>query len=216
MELTISGIGTIDKAMAIISALSVEPLALGEVVSVTGFPKPTAHRMLMALETHNLVRRDSDGRFALGSRWIQLGHASAIVHPFVAPSLPLLAALRDRTGESVQMYVRDGHERVCVAAFDSPHELRTIVAPGARLPLGVGSAGRLLSADSASQDWAQSVEERQPGVASVSAAVRDRGGAVVAAISVSGPIERLGTSPGDKFGAPVRSTAKQISKRFVI
>ena len=38
--------------------------------------------------------------------------------------------------------------------------------------------------------WAQSVAERESGVASVSAPVRDAAGTVVAAVSVSGPVER--------------------------
>ena len=38
--------------------------------------------------------------------------------------------------------------------------------------------------------WAQSAAEREPGVASVSAPVRDAKGVVIAAVSVSGPIDR--------------------------
>ena len=44
--------------------------------------------------------------------------------------------------------------------------------------------------------WAQSVAERESGVASVSAPVRDATGGVVAAVSVSGPIDRMGRRPG--------------------
>ena len=44
--------------------------------------------------------------------------------------------------------------------------------------------------------WAQSVGEREPGVASVSAPVRGPAAGCVAAVSVSGPIERLTRHPG--------------------
>ncbi|HMU79537.1 MAG TPA: IclR family transcriptional regulator C-terminal domain-containing protein, partial [Microthrixaceae bacterium] len=57
--------------------------------------------------------------------------------------------------------------------------------------------------------WVQTVEEREPGVASVSAPVR-RDGRVVAAISVSGPVERMGTSPGDRHGVAVTAAAGRI------
>ena len=57
---------------------------------------------------------------------------------------PVLEALRDRTGESVQLYVREGDARRCVVSLPSPHALRWTVAQGALLPLGVGSAGRVL------------------------------------------------------------------------
>jgi DNA-binding IclR family transcriptional regulator len=54
--------------------------------------------------------------------------------------------------------------------------------------------------------WAHSVGEREPGVASVSAPVRGPAGRVVAAVSVSGPIERLSRTPG-RLHAPAVLTA---------
>jgi DNA-binding IclR family transcriptional regulator len=55
------------------------------------------------------------------------------------------------------------------------------------------------------------VAERQPGVASVSAPVVDPGGRVVAAVSVSGPIDRTSRSPGRRYGAAVAEAARRIS-----
>jgi DNA-binding IclR family transcriptional regulator len=57
----------------------------------------------------------------------------------------------------------------------------------------------------------QSVEEREPGVASVSAPVLGGDGSVVAAVSVSGPIGRLTRHPGRRFGASVVSAASEIA-----
>jgi DNA-binding IclR family transcriptional regulator len=83
------------------------------------------------------------------------------------------------------------------------------VPVGARLPLTVGSAGRVLAGDAA--PWVQSVAEREEGVASVSAPVRGAaGGGVRAAVSVSGPIQRLSRKPGAKYGAVVAEAARRI------
>ena len=54
------------------------------------------------------------------------------------------------------------------------------------------------------------MEEREKGVASVSAPVVDTAGATVAAVSVSGPVERLTRSPGRRFGAVVVAAAEAI------
>jgi len=206
-------VGTFDKAVAVLDALADEPLALAGLVDATGLPRATAHRLATALEAHGLVRRTEDGRFALGLRLVALGRAAADQLPLADVARPALAELRDATEESVQLYVRDGDRRVCVAALESPHGLRTIVAMGAALPLDRGSAGRVLrgeDGEGADHGWVASVAEREAGVASVSAPVRAADGAVVAAVSVSGPIERTGTDPGARYGAAVVRAASAI------
>jgi DNA-binding IclR family transcriptional regulator len=62
--------------------------------------------------------------------------------------------------------------------------------------------------------WAQSVAEREPGVASVSAPVRDATGAVVAAVSVSGPIDRMGRRPGARWAADLLAAADALQSRL--
>ena len=215
MEYSISGVGVLDKAMALIAAVETRPCSLAELVEATGLSRATAFRQAQALEVHGLLRRNTSGQFTLGVRLIALGREAAATFPIEEIAAPVLATLRDRTGESVQLYVRDGARRVCLMALDSPRELRTIVAPGAQLPLGRGSAGRLLAGEPAGEDgWLETVEEREPGVASVSAAVCDRDG-VVAAISVSGPIERISRSPGNRHGNAVVAAAHRLSAALV-
>ena len=49
-------------------------------------------------------------------------------------------------------------------------------------------------------------------MASVSAPVHDRSGRVVAAVSVSGPIQRTTRKPGDRYGSVVADAASQIER----
>ncbi|HEV8297789.1 MAG TPA: helix-turn-helix domain-containing protein, partial [Acidimicrobiales bacterium] len=76
MEHRISDVGVIDKAMSILSAVERTPLALAGLVDSTGIPRPTAHRLAVALELHGMLRRDGEGRFVLGARALALGHAA--------------------------------------------------------------------------------------------------------------------------------------------
>lgn len=204
--------GVLDKSVSVLRALEAGPLTLAELVAATGLPRPTAHRLAVALEVHGLVRRDEDGRFVLGLRLVALGGAASEGLSLVEAARPALATLRDETGESAQLYVRDGEARVCVASLESPHGLRTIVRVGARLPLDRGSAGRVLSVEplALTQGWAQSVGEREAGVASVSAPVVDNKGRVRAAVGVSGPIERTTRSPGRRYGPAVVRAATAV------
>ena len=218
MGSSVSGVGVIDKATLVLDALEQSPRSLQELVIATGFSRATTHRLAVALEVHGLVRRDEEGRFALGVRLIALGRAAAEAIPLAEAALPALAALRDETGESVQLYLREGDRRICIAALESPHGLRTIVPMGASLPLDVGSAGRILSTPQAidpAQDprrWAESVGEREAGVASVSAGVLDTEGSPLAAVSVSGPIERTTRHPGERYGEAVVAAARRIEQ----
>lgn len=223
---TVSGVGVLDKAVAILSFLSAEgPAGLGAVVEGTGLPRPTAHRLLAALEAHHLVSR-SNGRYALGMRLLGWGNRAAGTG-LVEAARPALAALTESTGESTQLYVREGEHRVCVAAVERASGLRDTVPVGAVMPLERGSAGKVLLAWSENgversapgaeelaeirrRGWAQSVAEREPGVASVSAPVFDRDGRLRAAVSASGPISRLGESPGERLAERVVRAAREI------
>jgi len=210
MEQIVSGVGVVDKSFALVALLAEAPRTLAELVSGTGMSRATAHRLAVALEAHGVVRRTTDGRFALGLHLVALGRAAAEQFPLAETARPALAQLRDETGESVQLYVRDAADRVCIAALESPHGLRTIVPVGAALPMDVGSAGRVLSGETSRAGWLQTVGEREPGVASVSAAVHGHDGEVLAAVSVSGPIDRLGRTPGRAYGAAVLDAARRI------
>jgi DNA-binding IclR family transcriptional regulator len=220
----VSGVGVLDKAVVILSLLSERGSAtLAEVVGGTGLPRPTAHRLLSALEAHSLVGRVG-GRYSLGLRLLGWGNM-VVGRDLVEAARPVLAALRDETGESTQLYVREGDLRVCVAAVErTGGGLKDIVPVGAVLPLDRGSGGRVLLAwaedgeDLASsgtaevrrRGWAESVAEREAGVASVSAPVFGSGGVLMAAVCASGPISRLGEHPGERLAGPVVAAAREM------
>ena len=228
-----SGVGVLDKAVGILAALESGPHSLAELVAVTGIARPTAHRLAVALEHHRLVSRDLTGRFILGKRNSELA-AAAGEDRLLAASAPALATLRDATGESAQLYKRQGDQRVCVAVAERLSGLRDSVPVGAALTMQAGSAAQVLLAWEDSEKihralgkakftaaqlaavrrrgWAQSVGEREAGVASVSAPVRGPNNKVIAAVGISGPIERLGRQPGRLHAAAVVATAAKLSE----
>lgn len=201
----------LDKAAHVLRAVADCPRSLQELQAATELPRATAHRLAVALEAHGLLRRDDAGRFELGPELAALGRIASERFPLAGLALPALEALRHDTGESTQLFVREGSSRRCVLSLQSPHALRWIVPEGVLFPLELGSAGRVLLGETGRTGWVQSVEEREPGVASVSAPVVDADGSVIAAVSVSGPVDRLTKQPGQRFGSRVILAAEQIA-----
>ncbi|ORV18203.1 IclR family transcriptional regulator [Mycobacterium celatum] len=229
-----SGIGVLDKAVGVLHAIAESPCGLAELCDRTGLPRATAHRLAVGLEVHRLLARDGGGRWRLGPAVSEL--AAQATDPLLAAGAAVLPRLRELTGESVQLYRRDGSWRICVAALEPPAGLRDTVPVGARLPMTAGSGAKVLLAysDAATQQailpsakfseraladvrrrgWAQSAAEREPGVASVSAPVRNSRGEVIAAISVSGPIDRMGRRPGARWAADLLAAADALTRRL--
>ncbi|WP_084105395.1 IclR family transcriptional regulator [Demequina sp. NBRC 110056] len=227
-----SGVGVIDKTAAILGALEKGPATLAELVSTTHLARPTVHRLALALEHHHLVGRDTTGAFVLGRRFSELA-ATVGEDRLVSAALPVLTTLRDRTGESSQLYRPHGDQRICIASVDRPVGLRDSIPVGTTMTMAAGSAAKVLlawedpermhgalvhanftAADLAQvreRGYAESAGEREAGVSSVSAPVWGTAGTVIAAVSISGPIERLTSSPATAHSAAVIDAARQLS-----
>lgn len=224
----LSGVGVLDKSVRILAAIAAKPLTLAGLVEATGIARPTAHRLATALTTHRLLRRDPLGRYTIGPRCAELGRGAD--DPFLEHARLIVERLRDTTQESAQFYRRETSGRRCVAAADRVTGLRDTVAVGALLPMTAGSAAQVLVAFGAEpvppgaaftvrtvatvlrRGWAASVAEREQGVASVSAPVIAADGLLLGALSISGPMERLGKSPGRSHAASVIAAATQLAR----
>jgi len=231
-----SGVGVLDKTVKILDALESGPATLGQLVNETGLARPTAHRLAIALERHRFVIRDQHGRFVLGSRFAELA-AAAGEDRLLTASGPILQTLLDRTGESAQIYRRQGDQRVCIAAVERASGLRDSIPVGALLSMEAGSAAQILLAWEDSErlhqglrhakftaaklaavrkrGWAESVNEREDGVCSISAPIRNPSGQVIAAISISGPTGRMGTTPGRRYAPLVMAAGKYLTEALL-
>src|SRR5260370_25852905 len=146
-----TGVGVLDRCVVLLDLLAGRPQSLRALAQASGLPRPTAHRLLVALEAHRLVSRDTAGLFRLGPRLIELAAVAGPELDLASAAGPVLMSLHVATGESVQLYVRSGSHRLCIAARDAGAGtgLRDSVAVGALLPLSAGSGGKGLLARSA-------------------------------------------------------------------
>jgi DNA-binding IclR family transcriptional regulator len=232
---TSTGIGVLDRSVAILTAVEAGARSFTEIVEATGLTRSTGHRLIRGLEDHGLLMHVGGFGYALGPRLLALSASAMRELPLRDLAHPALERLARTTGESAQLYVRDGDRRRCIGAVESESELRTIVEVGAVLPLTQGSAGKVFLAWASEPDrdrlvdaadrpdrlrrqlhttrrrgWADSVGEREPGVASVSAPVFGPTGVLLAAVSVSGPASRLGSLRAERYAPAVAAAAREI------
>src|SRR5580692_12029094 len=214
----VTGVGVLDRSVLLLDLLADGPRTLRWLAGASGLPRPTAYRLLVALEAHRLVARDATGAFRLGPRLTELAVRAGPAVDLAALAGPVLARLHEATGESVQLYVRSGDRRLCIAARDAGTGLRDSVPVGALLPLAAGSGGKVLLAWAAPGEHVDAVppEEltaiRSRGwAASVSAPVLRPDGTAAAAICVSGPASRLGQAPGRRLSALVIAAAAELA-----
>jgi DNA-binding IclR family transcriptional regulator len=221
-------VGVLDRSVAILDAVERGERSLRAIVAATGLPKPTVHRLVSALEDHGFLFHVGGMGYALGPRLLALASTAMRELPLRQLARPVLEDLARTTGESAQLYVRQGDRRICVDAVESDNELRTIVPIGASLPLDKGSAGKVFLAwgrapadldisdigtsllTTRRRGWADSYGERQTGVASVSAPIFGPGDHLLAAISVSGPQMRLAGQGGKRYGPAVAAAAQEV------
>ena len=212
-----SGVGVLDKTVKILDALESGPSTLGQLVAATGLARPTAHRLAIALERHRFVLRDQHGRFVLGSRFAELAAAAGEDRLLTAAG-PILQTLLDRTGESAQIYRRQGDQRVCIAAVErTSAQILLAWEDSDRLHQGLRHAKFTATKLAAvrKRGWSESVNEREEGVCSISAPIRNASGQVIAAISISGPTGRMGAAPGRRYAPLVMAAGKYLTEALV-
>jgi DNA-binding IclR family transcriptional regulator len=157
-----SGVGVLDRAVAILDAVEAGAATFTDISRETGFSRSTTHRLIKALEEHGLLA-GADGRaYRLGPKLLRLAATAVRDLPLRALAHPALERLAVSTGESTQLYVRTANRRVCVDAVESTRELRTIVDVGASLPLTAGSAGKVFMAWSSDEERARLLSLSEP------------------------------------------------------
>lgn len=142
-------IQVIDRASRLMDAIAAGdgPVALGDLARVTGLHASTAHRILTALAQTGFVERAPMGRYSLGVKLRRL--AGRVPHDtdIRDRARGILEELRDRTGETVNLTVREGDEVIYVERALARRIMRVEQIIGSRAPLHVTAVGKVMLGD---------------------------------------------------------------------
>lgn len=120
---------------------------IAEVARGVGITRSTAFRIVYTLEAAGYLNKVPDTKnYQLTSRVMELGHSYLASHDLSELANPILRSLRDETGVSAHLVVREGSEVVYVARIPGNTSLVSTVNVGSRLPAHATAPGRVLLA----------------------------------------------------------------------
>ncbi|GAB7193650.1 IclR family transcriptional regulator [Kineococcus sp. NUM-3379] len=238
-------IQSVERAAALLRLLAAAPGGVGVVDAAhsLGLAKGTVHGLLRTLVGVGFVEQDRSGRYRNSPALARLASGGLDANDLRSHAVNWADSLASRTGEAVRLAVLSEGRALVVHHVFRPDDSQQELEVGAQLPAHACALGKVLLAytgfrpaalprctprtltqpaqlrralaEVREQGWALDVEEQQPGIASIAAPVRDRGGLVVGALGVHGAVEDV----VDPSGRPraglvpaVRQAARAVSR----
>lgn len=220
------------------------PRTFTSLVEEVGLAKSTTSRLLQALERSRLVQRDQAGAFRPGALFALYAARPSALHDLAELARPACERVGEQSGETVNLAVPRGADLVHVSQVDSRHVVGAVNWVGVEVPAHCSALGKVFYAhgllplpagplqqrtpqsitsrarldqtlaETRRRGWAVSLDELEVGLTSVAAPVRAGEGAVVAAVSVSGPTARITARGVAELGELLIGELRGLSARL--
>jgi DNA-binding IclR family transcriptional regulator len=228
-----TGTQSIDRAAQLLVRVveSAQPLAVGELAETTGLPKSTTSRLLGALERQGLLQRvDGRGRLRPGPVLLRFAQRDVPEANLVDLSVPALRRLAEDSGETINLGVPTPAGVEHLAQQDSRHFVGGTNWVGRRVPHDSTANGKVFLAFGAApaprgfpeqeltairaRGYATAIDELEEGLSALAGPVRGPAGAVVAALSISGPTHRLTAERIEQLAPLLLEQCRNLSVRL--
>ncbi|MEO3872267.1 IclR family transcriptional regulator [Nonomuraea sp. B12E4] len=238
-----TSVQSVDRAITILEILARDGATrVTDLAVELDVHKSTAFRLLAALEQGGLVEQSSErGRYRLGFGVVRLAGAATAQLDLSRESRPVCLRLAETVGETVNIAVPQDGDAVNVSQVRGPAAISGHNWVGQRTPSHATSSGKVLLAFGAlrlpaelerytphtvtsvaglaleeirERGWATTVEELEVGLNAVAAPIRGSDGAVVAAVSASGPSYRLTPRRLPEVAELLVAAGREISQRI--
>ena len=232
------GVQSVEVAGAILNAFvkAQRPVSLTEIAKIAGMHPAKMHRYLASLMRVQLIEQDpATGRFRPGPLTIPLAFGRLRNLNVISCADPILADLRDATGETAMMSIWSEHGPVVMRLEESARPVYLNVRVGSTLPLYDTAAGRAFAANKdpvqlreiaePPQYWTKELAEKirldgvaalsdslVKGVNAIAAPVMDVFGNIAAVIGVVGHEEFLDITIDGQAASTLREAAKNFSQ----
>lgn len=127
-----------------------------DIAKELGIPRSTVFRLMQTLETMGFLEKvDHSSDYRLGVGVLSLGFEFLASIEVTELARPILDRLRDDTGHSAHLVIRDGTDVVFVVKAPARTAFASTVTIGTRLPAHGTILGRLILADLSPEELAQ-------------------------------------------------------------
>lgn len=138
---------SVERAFAILQALTTGPSGVSDVAERTGLPKSTVSRLLTTLvEIGAVDQSDAMGLYSLGEVLIDLSSAASPGRNLVGVVRPHLVGLMQEIGEAAGLGVLEGDRVYYLDQVDADHEVQVRDWTGESVDAHVVSSGLVLMA----------------------------------------------------------------------
>jgi DNA-binding IclR family transcriptional regulator len=142
-----SRVQSIERAFAVLGALTDGPVGVTEVAERVELPKSTVARLLGSLVREGVVEQvPGDTRYRLGARIVTLAAGVVPLRSMVALARPVLVELASALGEAAGLSVPDGFGVHYVDQVDTAQQVQIRDWTGTRAPMHAVSSGLVLLA----------------------------------------------------------------------
>lgn len=211
-----SGVRSLDRGLQILNCFSENniSLSLTEISVLTELSTSTVERLLKSLTEMKYLEKNYQKKYTLGERMYKFMELMTNRSNLRDISMPILTNLRDIYNETASLYITQNENRVCIASVESHEPLRRTVLVGEVLPLNRGAVGEILLSwlpynerrkivgddPYYTEEYFSKVREtgyaindgvQEKGVFAIASPIFDKDGSNIAAISISGPSDRL-------------------------
>jgi IclR family acetate operon transcriptional repressor len=140
---------SIIRALVLLEAVAQrhDGLTLTELARTVGLPPSTVHRLLTTLEQRRFVRLDATASvWQIGVQAFVVGSAFARTRDVLTMAQPHMRRLMEESGETVNLYVVDEGEVVCMGQAECRQLMRAIARPGGRVKMHCSGVGKAILA----------------------------------------------------------------------
>ncbi|MFJ4256340.1 IclR family transcriptional regulator C-terminal domain-containing protein [Pseudomonas monteilii] len=158
------GTAALEKAFDLLEAIGLAPEGLDtqQLAAQVNLPRSTLYRLLGLLVDRGMVRRDGPlKRYRLGFRYLEMVRGAWLEPDLVAAASFELRALRDLTGETTYLAIRDGDQVLSLERCDGAHRHRSAAAMGQNKPMHCTGQGKAILSTMPEHDRCELIKHMQ-------------------------------------------------------